>query len=376
MESETIVTLSSFLVEPNPRPATEAERAQKMVSPAFGTVFTDHIAMIPWHADRGWHDPRITARASLSLDPAASVLHYGQAVFEGFKAYRQPDGSVATFRPNAHGERFIRSCERMAMPGLPVETFIEATDRLILQDRAWVPTHPEHTMYLRPLMIATEAALGVRRAQEYLFLVQASPTGPYFASGIRPIAVWASREYSRTAPGGTGMAKCAGNYAASLLPQEQARSKGCSQVMWLDAKEHRFVEELGGMNLFFVLAHGSDKVVVTPTIEGGTLLAGITRASLLELARARGYRVEERLVPFDEVLSAIADGTMLEIFACGTAAVVTPVGRVLSNEGEHVVTEDEQMGPVSAELRSALVSIQRGTAPDTHGWMHTVPGTG
>ena len=172
------------------------------------------------------------------------------------------------------------------------------------------------------------------------------------------------------------MAKCAGNYAASLLPQEQARSKGCSQVMWLDAKEHRFVEELGGMNLFFVLAHGSDKVVVTPTIEGGTLLAGITRASLLELARARGYRVEERLVPFDEVLSAIADGTMLEIFACGTAAVVTPVGRVLSNEGEHVVTEDEQMGPVSAELRSALVSIQRGTAPDTHGWMHTVPGTG
>lgn len=370
------MTLSPFLVEPNPNAASEAERARKMESPAFGTVFSDHIAMVSWHADRGWYDAKITARASLSLDPAASVLHYGQAVFEGFKAYRQPNGSVATFRPNAHAERFVRSCERMAMPALPVETFIEATDRLILQDQAWVPTHPDHTMYLRPLMIATEAALGVRRAQEYLFFVQASPTGPYFPTGIRPITVWASRDYSRTAPGGTGMAKCAGNYAASLLPQEQARSKGCSQVMWLDAKEHRFVEELGGMNLFFVLADGSEKVVVTPSIDTGTLLAGITRASLLELARERGHRVEERQVPFDEVTAAIADGTMLEIFACGTAAVVTPVGRVLSSEGEHVVTEDEQMGPVSAELRSALVSIQRGIDPDARGWMHTVPGTG
>jgi branched-chain amino acid aminotransferase len=340
-----------------------------MQNPGFGKVFTENMVVIPY-ANGEWGRGTLKPYGPIVLDPASSVLHYGQAIFEGFKAYHQPDGSIKTFRPESNGNRFNNSARRMAMPELPVELFVEAADLLISQERAWVPQAVGESLYLRPFMIATEAALGVKASHEYLFILIASPSGAYFPQGVKPVTVWISENYVRASPGGTGFAKCAGNYAASLIAQTEAKAEGCDQVVWLDAVERRYVEEMGGMNIFFVYQEGGETVVVTPELTG-TLLPGITRLTLLELAKNLGFKAEERRISVQEWEAALKEGRMTEAFACGTAAVLTPIGVVKSNHGEWKINQGET-GPVAAKLRKALLELQHGLAPDTNGWLHSV----
>ncbi|MCC7599210.1 MULTISPECIES: branched-chain amino acid aminotransferase [Janthinobacterium] len=359
----------NLVVTPSAHPLSDAERAARMVNPAFGRIFTDHMVVIPYR-DGKWQQGELKAYGPLMLDPSASSLHYGQAIFEGYKAFAQPDGSIKTFRPEQNAERFNRSAARLAMPAIPVELFLEAGDALIAQDRNWVPKNTGESLYMRPLMIATDPYLGVRPSEEYLFVLFASPAGAYFPKGVKPVTVWISEDFVRAAPGGTGEAKCAGNYAASLMAQSQAQEKGCDQVVWLDAVHREFIEEMGGMNLFFVYKDGEKVTVVTPELTG-TLLPGITRRSLLEMAKDLGYATEERKLSVQQWRDDIASGRMTEVFACGTAAVITPVGVAKANGFEMTINNNEN-GAVTLALREALLGLQHGTAPDTHGWMHKV----
>jgi branched-chain amino acid aminotransferase len=356
-------------LKPKPSAFSSAERAECMKNLGFGALFTEHMVTIPYHADDGWGPGVLEPYHPLQLDPAASVLHYGQAIFEGFKAYRQADGGVSTFRPDANARRFASSARRLAMPELPEDLFIEAADTLIRQEREWVPPAFGQSLYLRPLMIATEASLGVRPAKRYLFLLFGSPSGAYFPNGVKPVSVWLSVDYVRAVPGGTGETKCAGNYAASLVAQRQALSQGCEQVVWLDAVERRYIEEMGGMNLFFVYA-GERTRLVTPKLTG-SLLAGVTRDSVLKLAADMGYETEERLISVDEWREDLQSGRMTEVFACGTAAVITPVARVKSKLGEWQINGAES-GPIAEQLRTRLLDIQHGRVADPYGWMHRV----
>jgi branched-chain amino acid aminotransferase len=333
----------------------------------FGRDFTDHMAIARHHARSGWSDPEIVPFGELSLSPAAMVFHYGQAIFEGLKAFTQPDGVVALFRPWDHADRFDRSARRLAMPELGSEAFVRACRRLVRVDRRRVPSDPGQSLYLRPLMFATEAGLGVRPAWEYLFAVIGSPVGTYFAGGVKPITLWANREYSRAAPGGTGSAKCAGNYAASLAAKQEAAAHGCDDTLWLDALEHRWIEELGGMNIVFVQSHPGAPTLVAPPISD-TILDGITRRSLLRLASHLRYQVVERPVSIDE---ACRPGTFDEAFACGTAAGVAPIGVIRSTAGAWTIGNG-QPGPVTARLRDALLAMQGGRAEDPYGWRTTV----
>jgi branched-chain amino acid aminotransferase len=359
----------NLVVTPSAHPLSDAERAARMVNPAFGRIFTDHMVVIPYR-DGKWQQGELKAYGPLTLDPSASSLHYGQAIFEGYKAFAQPDGSIKTFRPEQNAERFNRSAARLAMPAIPVELFLEAGDALISQDRNWVPKNTGESLYMRPLMIATDPYLGVRPSEEYLFVLFASPAGAYFPKGVKPVTVWISEDFVRAAPGGTGEAKCAGNYAASLMAQSQAQEKGCDQVVWLDAVHREFIEEMGGMNLFFVYKDGEKITVVTPELTG-TLLPGITRRSLLEMAKDLGYATEERKLSVQQWRDDIASGRMTEVFACGTAAVITPVGVAKANGFEMTINNNEN-GAVTLALREALLGLQHGTAADTHGWMHKV----
>jgi len=359
----------NIVVTPSAHPLSDAQRAERMTNPAFGRVFTDHMVVIPYR-DGKWQQGELKAYGPLSLDPSASSLHYGQAIFEGYKAFAQPDGSIKTFRPEQNAERFNRSAARLAMPAIPVELFLEAGDALISQDRNWVPKNTGESLYMRPLMIATDPYLGVRPSDEYLFVLFASPAGAYFPKGVKPVTVWISEDFVRAAPGGTGEAKCAGNYAASLMAQAQAQEKGCDQVVWLDAVHREFIEEMGGMNLFFVYKDGDKITVATPELTG-TLLPGITRRSLLEMARELGYATEERKLSVQQWRDDIASGRMIEVFACGTAAVITPVGVAKANGFEMTINNNEN-GAVTLALREALLGLQHGTAEDKHGWMHKV----
>jgi branched-chain amino acid aminotransferase len=364
-----MTTTQPFTRIPNPTPASAERVAEVLAKPGFGTFFTDHMVTVRWDAERGWHEGAVRAYEPVTLDPATSVLHYGQAIFEGLKAYRQPDGSIAAFRPDANAARFRNSARRLAMPELPEELFVESLRELVEADSRWVPTSPGETLYLRPFMISTSVGLGVNApATEYLYTVIASPAGSYFTGGVQPVSVWLSTEYVRAAPGGTGAAKCAGNYAASFVAQAQAVEQGCDQVVWLDAAEHRWVEEMGGMNLFFVFGSGADARVVTPELSG-SLLPGITRDSLLSVAGDFGLEVTERRVSTDEWEKAAASGELTEVFACGTAAVITPVGRVKHAGGEFLIAGGAP-GEVTMKLRAELTGIQEGTRPDPHGWMH------
>ncbi|HET8612448.1 MAG TPA: branched-chain amino acid aminotransferase, partial [Sphingomonas sp.] len=322
-----------FTVERHPSPVSVEERTARLVDPGFGRVFTDHMAIVRYSADRGWHDARIAPRASLEVDPACAVLHYAQEIFEGLKAYRLDDGGAALFRPDANARRFRNSAERMAMAQLPEELFLESIRRLVELDREWIPGMEGGSLYIRPFMIASETFLGVKPSAEYLYMVIASAAGAYFKGGAKAITVWASRDYTRAAPGGTGAAKCGGNYAASLRAQSEAIARGCDQVVFLDAVEHRWVEELGGMNVFFVMADGA---LVTPPLTG-TILPGITRDSLLALARDEGLTVREERYSLDRWRADAASGRLVESFACGTAAVVTPIGRVAGEDGEFTI---------------------------------------
>ena len=360
-----------FNVERTSNPTSPERLAEILANPGFGHYRTDHMVTIDWTEDKGWHNAAVVPYAPISLDPVASVLHYGQAIFEGLKAYRQPDGSIKTFRPEANAERMQRSAERMAMPKLPTELFIESLRMLVDIDQDWVPAAGgEESLYLRPFMIATEPSLGVRPANSYTFMLVASPAGAYFKGGINPVSVWLSEDYVRACPGGTGAAKFAGNYAASLVAQAQATEKGCDQVVWLDAIERTYVEEMGGMNLFFVYGTGNDARVVTPRLSG-SLLPGVTRASILQVAQDLGYSVSEELVSTKSWRDDALSGAMSETFACGTAAVITPVGEVKSNHGDFTIGGGVS-GEITMQLRETLTGIQRGTIDDTHGWMHTL----
>jgi branched-chain amino acid aminotransferase len=359
-----------FETVPNPNPKSPEARRAALENLGFGRVFSDHMAEVRYAEGVGWHGARIVPYGPICLEPAASVFHYGQAIFEGFKAFRQSDGGLATFRPDANGRRFQSSARRLAMPELPTDDFVNAADLLLKQDRAWVPENDGESVYLRPLLIATEAVLGVRPSKEYLFLLMASPSGAYFPKGVRPVTVWITRDYVRAAVGGTGDAKCAGNYAASLVAQKQANDAGCEQVVWLDAVKRTDIEEMGGMNLFFVYGEGKTARLVTPKLTG-SLLPGVTRDSLLLLARDLGIGAEESTITVDEWRAGVRSGAITEVFACGTAAVITPVGEVRSEEGSFVIHGGET-GPVARQLRSSLLEIQYGRVPDTRGWMHRV----
>jgi len=357
----------SIELKPTSQPVAAAEREQVLQAPGFGQHFTDHMVTIEWEAERGWHDGELKPYAPLQIDPANAVLHYAQSIFEGFKAYPHPGGSISTFRPDANARRMQRSARRMALPELPVETFVEAADTLVRTDAAWVPREPGKSLYLRPFMFANDVYIGVRPARHVTFCVIASPAGSYFASGVKPVSIWVSQEYTRAAPGGTGAAKCAGNYAASLVAQQEAIDNGCEQVVFLDAVEKRWVDELGGMNIFFVLADGT--LVTPPTT--GTILEGITRDSVMQLARDEGRAVHERPVALDEWREGVESGAIAEVFACGTAAVLTPIGR-LGWRGGEVDCAPSGEGEVTKHLREKLTGIQTGKIPDEHGWVHTV----
>jgi len=364
---EGMSAVSPFIRLPHPSPVTPQRRAEILAAPGFGRYFTDHMVEICWTAGRGWHDPQIGPYRPLVMDPATMVLHYGQAIFEGLKAYRQPDGAVASFRPLANAARFRSSARRLAMPELPDELFLGSLRELVRTDVEWVPAGAEESLYLRPFLLATEVGIGVRPAATYRYLLIGSPAGTYFPGGLKPVNVWLSTEYVRAAPGGTGEAKCAGNYAASLVAQQQAAAKGCDQVVWLDAVERRWVEEMGGMNLYFVFGEGDRARLVTPELTGA-LLPGITRDSLITLARDHDLGVEERRISTEEWEKGAAAGDISEVFACGTAAVITPIARVVHSGGEFTIGTGES-GPVTSRLRAALTAIQRGAAPDTHNWL-------
>lgn len=356
----------SFTRLPHPAPVAVADRAALLADPGFGKIFSDHMVSIEWDEERGWHNATIGPRGPIALDPAASVLHYAQEIFEGLKAYRLADGSMAMFRPEANAARFNASARRLAMPELPEDLFVASVTELVRTDQEWFPTVEGGSLYLRPFMFASEAFLGVRPAKKYRYLVIASPAGNYFKSGAPAVSIWVS-DYTRAAPGGTGAAKCGGNYAASLVPTAEAFERGHDQVLFLDAAEHKWIEELGGMNLFFVFNDGS---ILTPPLTG-TILPGITRESLLKLAREEGLTVREERYSLDQWRNDAQSGKLVEAFACGTAAVVTPVGKVAGRDGEFVIGSGGP-GQLTQKLRARLVAIQRGEAPDTHGWVRKI----
>jgi len=357
-------------VVPSASPVDAVRRSEILAEPGFGQHFTDHMLSITWTRGVGWHDALLGPFAPLQLHPSTAVLHYSQTIFEGLKAFNLDDGGLAVFRPDANAARFQRSAARLAMPGLPEDAFVAAVEALVSIDRAWVPSGGDRSLYLRPFMFATEAYLGVRPAHEYLCLFIASPSGAYFPQGVKPVTVWLSEDFVRAAPGGTGAAKTGGNYAASLLAQEQAAAQGCDQVVWLDAVERSAVEEMGGMNLFFVFKDGDKVEFATPELTG-TLLAGITRESVITLAGEHGYGVSERRITVAEWRERAADGSLTEVFACGTAAVITPIGRARSNGGEFTMADGEP-GPITTALREELLDIQHGTVDDRHGWIHRI----
>ena len=366
-----------FDLRPHPSPRSDAERAEVLADPGFGVHFTDHMAVATWTSTDGWHDSAVVPYGPFTLDPATAVLHYAQEIFEGLKAYRHADGSVWLFRPDQNSARLARSARRMALPELSQEDFLTSIEALVAADEKWVPAGPggvgeptqnaEQSLYLRPFMFASESFLGVRAARRVTYCCIASPAGPYFASGVHPVRIWISTTYNRSGPGGTGAAKTGGNYAASLLAQAEAAEKGFDQVMFTDAVEQRWVEELGGMNVYLVT---SDDELVTPALTG-TILEGVTRDSILTLAREFGLTPVERQIAMAELLEGVDSGAVTEVFACGTAAVITPIGLLADEAGEHKVSSG-LTGEVTAAIRKKLLDVQYGRAEDTHGWMRKI----
>jgi branched-chain amino acid aminotransferase len=370
MSQQTTTFPLEFELTPSETARTRAARETILSDPGFGKHFTDHMVTIDWTIEEGWHSARVTPYGPLQLDPASSVLHYGQEIFEGMKAYRHADGSIWTFRPEKNAERLQRSARRLALPELPVADFLESIKQMIAVDGDWVPDAPETSLYLRPFMIANESFLGVRAAHKVGYYVIASPAGAYFTDGVAPVSIWLSTEYSRAGRGGTGAAKCGGNYAASLLPQQEAYDNGCAQVLFLDGETGTHIDELGGMNVFFV--HGTD-TLVTPRLTG-TILEGVTRDSIMQLARDRGMTVVERDITVDEWRDGVASGQITEVFACGTAAVVTPIAQ-LKGKGFTIGDADAPAGEITMALRQELTDIQYGRLPDRHGWLMRLDAT-
>ncbi len=365
MESALDIT-----VTPASAPVSEDRLAEILENPGFGVHFTDHMFTAEWTPEKGWHDARVSEYAPLTLDPATAVLHYAQEIFEGMKAYRHDDGSIWTFRPEMNAERMVRSSRRLALPELPVADFVASVDAVVQADQRWVPDPAgEKSLYIRPFMFASEKFLGVRPSKHVTYMVICSPAGAYFPKGLNPVTIWLSEDYTRAGVGGMGAAKTGGNYASSLVAQQEAIDNGCDQVVFLDAVERRWVEELGGMNLYFV---HDDGTIVTPELSG-TILEGITRDSIIELSGKLGHEVVERKFSIDEWRDGVSSGRITEVFACGTAAVVTPVGTLKWRGGEVTTGEGEDaIGPVTKQVRQNLVDIQYGRTEDTFGWMHKV----
>ena len=353
-----------FPLEPNLHPASEADYRRIMDSLSFGKEFSDHMAVAIWRHGQGWGDYALKAYGPLPVTPGTSVLHYGQEVFEGLKAYRRADGSIWLFRPAFNANRFNHSARRLALPELPVEDFIASCVDLIRADAKWVPEQDGATLYLRPFMYASEAFLGVHPAHEVTFLNIGSPSGPYFVKGFSPVSIYVPQEYHRAGPGGTGAAKTAGNYAASLQPQEIAYSKGYEQVCFLDALENRYIDELGGMNVFVVYADGH---LATPALTGN-ILEGNTRAAIKQLMADKGVEVREERIELQRLLEDIEGGRVTEVFACGTAAVVTPIGK-LGGEGFEVSVPT---GEVTKQIHDTITDSQWGRREDPHGWCYRV----
>lgn len=346
---------------------TQTPREKPKGDLGFGRVFSDHVFRMDYDEERGWHGARIEPYAPITLDPAASSLHYAQAVFEGLKAFRGVDGVVRLFRPERHADRFDNSCDRMCIPRLPEGTFVKAVERAVEQDIGWVPSAEGSALYVRPFVFATEAFLGVRPAKKYAFMVVMSPVGAYYAKGFEPVRIWVERHAVRAARGGVGASKTAANYAASLHAATAAKARGYDQVLWTDAEEHRYLEEVGTMNLFL---HVGDEVV-TPSLETGTILPGVTRDSVIRLLRERGMKVVERRITVDEVVQAHRDGLLREIFGTGTAAVVSPVGALGFEDGDLTVG-DGGVGPLAQQLFDEVQALQRGEAEDRWGWTRVV----
>lgn len=358
--------MAEFTLEPNETSVSVEERAKILESPGFGEYFTDHMAIAQWNPKDGWHGQRLTATAPLTLHPSAAVLHYGQEIFEGLKAYRQPDGSVSLFRPEMNAKRFARSANRLEMPELPVETFLNSVMELVGTDEGWVPAASgEQNLYLRPFMIASEPLIGVRPAIQYTYCVLATPAGAYYG---KPMTLWITPNYARSATGGTGAAKCGGNYAASLAAAKEAEAQGCGQVLWLDGAEHRWLEECGTMNIAFITDNDE---LLTPALSG-TILDGVTRDSILTLARDHGLEPIERPIDVTELTRRVKEGSIAEAFACGTAAVITGITGFKGPEGIDLTVGDGTIGPKTQKLRKALLDIQYGLAEDRHGWMQPV----
>ncbi len=343
-------------------PEAECGRCPEKYS--FGTVFSDHMFTQLYDAGQGWHDAQIHSFGNLSLHPAAAVLHYSQEIFEGLKAYRRKDGGINLFRPEANAERFNRSARRMVMPEVDVAFHVDAMKQLVHLDGAWVPGDEGSSLYIRPTMIATTPKLGLGAALSYLHFIITGPAGPYYPQGFNPVSVYVSHEYRRAVKGGVGEAKTGGNYAASLYVSEAAAKQGYTQVLWLDAMEGRHVEEVGAMNICFVY---DGDLIKTPTLSG-SILPGITRDSLLKLAPTLGYEVEEARLDIHEILADIASGRITEVFGCGTAAVVSPVGLIAMQDKEYEINGGET-GPVARRLFDKLMAIQYGDAEDPFGWV-------
>lgn len=345
----------------NENPVSDEDKARMLVDPGFGNHFTDHMVDVCWSEKGGWHRPRVMPYGPISLDPAAAVLHYGQEIFEGIKAYRHQDGSIWTFRPEQNAARMQHSARRLAMPELPTDLFIESLRRLVSVDESWTPSDGEGSLYFRPFMIAKEAFLGVRAARKYNYYVIAGPAGSYFSGGLKPVSIWVTTNYIRAAKGGTGSAKTGGNYASALLAQQEGKEHGCDQVLFL--QDGNTIEELGGMNVILVKRDGT---LLTP--QSDSILAGITRDSILQLAQDRGLHVERRPIALDEWRAGAASGDIVGAFACGTAAVVAPIG-TLKGEGWSIEHSDPSSNDLALSLRAELTDIQFGRMEDRHGWM-------
>ena len=340
---------------PKQKPAYEA-------SLGFGKFFTDHMFIAEYSVGKGWHDARIVPYGPLSIDPASPVLHYGQEIFEGLKAYRRKDGGIQLFRPMENALRMNRSAERICMPPLDPEFQVKAMKMLIQLEEDWIPSSEGTSLYLRPMMIADGAELGVHPAKHFLYVIICSPSGAYYKNGMQPLRIHIEDYYVRAVKGGIGSAKTGGNYAASLKATFDAAEKGFDQVLWLDGRENKYVEEVGAMNMMFVI----DGKIVTAPLEG-SILAGITRKSILRLAQDKGYQTEERRISVQELFDAYERGGLTEAFGTGTAAVISPVGE-MEYQGKSMVLNDHKIGNISQEMYDTLVGIQRGDLPDTYGW--------
>ncbi|AGF74616.1 branched-chain amino acid aminotransferase [Bartonella australis AUST/NH1] len=356
-----------FEIEEHSSPLSDAKREEILKNPGFGQFFTDHMCVIQWTENKGWHNAVISAYRPLQINPASTVFHYGQEVFEGLKAYRAKDNRILLFRPDANARRFAESAKRLAMPELPEDIFLDAINQLVKIDQKWVSNNPNASLYIRPFMFGNESFLKVHPSREYIFCVIASPVESYFKEGEKSISVWVETNYSRAGPGGTGAAKCGGNYAAGLLAQNNAAKNNCSQVLFLDMVERKWIEELSGMNICFITAHNA---LVTPPLNG-TILPGITRHSILKLAQKMGLTIEERPYSFEELKENAESGQLKEAFACGTAAVITSIGRFSYKDGEFIVG-GEMTGEITKKLRTELIGLQRGNIEDENNWVRPV----